>query len=140
MENKPIEIIVRDERGEERVQGGGGSNTGADKTLNNAQSKPNNSKSTASMVATMVAMRSISYATSNVGKWTGNSQNQAAVDFITRATGYAVAFASNVYVGIATVALDSATYAIDYTMELYWNKKQEAQAQARSGGKGGYRR
>ena len=91
-------------------------------------------------VASLVASKTFSYCTSNVGKWTGNSQNQAAVDFITRATGYAVAFASNVYVGIATVALDSATYAIDYTMELYWNKKQEAQAQARSGGKGGYRR
>ena len=140
MENKPIEIIVRDERGEERVQGGGGSNTGADKTLNNTQSKPNNSKSTASMVATMVAMRTVSYATSNIGKWTGNSRNQAAVDSITKATGYAVAFASNIYVGLATVGVDFMTEIANVVYDNYWLNAQAKQAQARTGGKGGYRR
>ena len=75
--NKPIEIIIKDERGEEAVQGGGGSNTNIQPdSMPNQQAKENKKASALQAAAMMVAMRSISYASSNIGKWTGNSRNQ----------------------------------------------------------------
>ena len=77
---------------------------------------------------------------SNIGKWTGNSQYQAMADTVQRGLGYGAAFAANVWVGLATVALDAGTNALDYMYEKHWQDVQTRQAEARAGGKGGYRR
>ena len=106
----------------------------------NQQAKTNKQKSNAAVVSKMIAFRSVSYATSNVGKWTGNKNNQATVNAIKTGIGYATAFAINPLLGAVAVGLDAATYAIDYAYERKWENIRVQQAQARIGGKGGYRR
>ena len=135
-----ITIFIKDQTGgEQKITGGGGSNVSNEK-VNNPSSNENKRHSMLATIATMTAMRSISYVSSNIGKWTGNSQYQAMADTVQRGLGYGAAFAANVYVGLATVALDAGTTAIDYMYERYWQDAQTRQAVARSGGKGGYRR
>lgn len=140
MNNEPIKVIIQDETSQQEVQGGGGANTGTADSLPNQQAQANKSSSAMTSVATMIAMRSISYTTSNVGKWTGNSRNQIMVNNAEKAVGYAAAFAANVYVGIATVALDVGTTAASYIYDNAWNTYSSRQAQAKYGGKGGYRK
>ena len=139
-EGKPIEVIVKDERTQETVQGGGGSNVKTPDSLPNQQAKSNKSTGMALTIGTMIAMRAVSYATSNVGKWTGNSRNQRIVNDATKAVGYAAAFAANVYVGIATVALDVGSTAMNYLFDNYWQQQASEQARAKFGGRGGYRK
>ncbi len=139
--NNEIKVIVKDERSSQEVQGGGGANTGTGgNSLPNQEAQSNKGSHTAQTVATLIAMRSISYTTSNVGKWTGNSRNQVMVNNVEKAVGYAAAFAANVYVGIATVALDVGTTAASYIYDNSWNTYSSKQAQAKYGGKGGYRK
>jgi hypothetical protein len=88
----------------------------------------------------MVAMRSINYVTSNVGKWTGSTRNQQVVNNVKQLIGYGVAFAVNPILGAVTVALDGVTNALDYAYERKWEKIRVEQAQVKTGGKGGYRR
>lgn len=135
-----ITIFIKDQTGgEQKITGGGGSNTNNEK-VNNPSANENKKHTMLATIATMTAMRSISYVSSNIGKWTGNSQYQAAVDVVQRGLGYGAAFAANVWVGLATVALDAGTNALDYMYEKHWQDIQTRQAEARAGGKGGYRR
>lgn len=140
-ENTPIVVTVKDETGTTsvnagNVSGGGSSNN---KPLNQ-QAKTNSSKSMAGVVGTMIAMRSINYVTSNVGKWTGSTRNQQVVNNVKQLIGYGVAFAVNPILGAVTVALDGVTNALDYAYERKWEKIRVEQAQVKTGGKGGYRR
>ena len=107
---------------------------------NTKEAKTNKKQSALVSVAMMVGNRSLSYVTSNVGKWTGNSRNQQAVADVQRVTGYAAAFAANWVLGVATVASDVGFTALDYAWERKQQQYAESQAQARTGGKGGYRR
>lgn len=136
---EPIVVTVKDETGVTTKQTGQTSKADPNKATN-PQAKANKKASTTSVVATMIAMRSINYATSNVGKWTGNKNNQALVNSIKTGISYGVAFAVNPILGAVTVGLDAATYALDYAYERKWEQIRVQQAQARTGGKGGYRR
>lgn len=137
---EPITVIVKDETGTTSVQAGNVANGGSSNKPLNQQAKNNSSKSTAGVIGTMVAMRSINYVTSNVGKWTGNSRNQQTVNNIKQLMGYGIAFAVNPVLGAVSVALDGVTHALDYAYERKWEQIRVEQAQARTGGKGGYRR
>ena len=138
---EPITVIVKDETGtSQSVQAGNVANSGSSNKPLNPQAKNNSSKSTAGVIGTMVAMRSINYITSNVGKWTGNSRNQQAVNNVKQLIGYGIAFAVNPVLGAVSVALDGVTHALDYAYERKWEQIRVEQAQARTGGKGGYRR
>ena len=97
-------------------------------------------KTAGQMIALSVAKRSVSYVTSNIGKWSGNSRNQNAMNNISKVAGYGMALAVNPYLGMAAIAMDGITYALDYAWENKWNQIQEQQAKVRTGGKGGYRR
>ena len=138
--NEPIKVIVQDETGTEKITGAGGGNTGQQTSLLNQQSENNKNKGVAQTIGTLVAMRTVTYATSNVGKWLGNSRYQQAVDVGQKALGYGVAFAANVYVGIATVALDAVTSVADVAFNNYWDDLKTRNLQQKLGGKGGYRR
>jgi hypothetical protein len=137
---EPIVVKVTDERGTTTTQVGNVSNTQASNTALNPQAKNNKQKSKAAVVAKMIALRSVNYATSNVGKRTGNSNNQAIVNNIKQGIGYAVAFSIDPVLGAISVGLDTATYALDYAYERKWEQIRVQQAQVKYGGKGGYRR
>ena len=140
MTNEPIKIIIEDETGTEKVQGGGGANVKQPDSMPNEQASNNKTNSMLVAAGAMVAMRSVSYATSNVGKWTGNSRNQQVVNDVQKGLTYGMAFAANVYLGIATVAFDVGSTAINYAFDYYWQEKASEQARAKFGGKGGYRK
>lgn len=140
MTNEPIKIIIEDQSGTEKVQGGGGANVKQPDSMPNEQASNNKTNSMLVAAGAMVAMRSVSYATSNIGKWTGNSRNQQVVNDVQKGLSYAMAFAANVYVGIATVAFDVGSTAINSAFDRYWQEKASEQARAKFGGKGGYRK
>ena len=140
MTNEPIKVIVQDDTGTEQVGGTGGSNTGQTDSLPNQQAQKNKEKSIGQTVGTLIAMRTISYASSNVGKWLGNSRYQNIVDASQKAIGYGVAFAANPYLGLETVAIDGLTTVGNVAYESYFDAVKSVQMQQRLGGKGGYRR
>lgn len=140
---EPIVITVKDELGTTSTTAGvnGSKNNGSNgQTTLNQQAKTNQSKNNAAVISKMIALRSINYATSNVGKWTGNKQNQAGVNALRTGISYATAMAINPIIGAVAVGLDAATYAIDYWFEEKTQRVQTLELQNRIGGKGGYRR
>ena len=90
-------------------------------------------KSKGVAIAAMVAQRSFSYVTSNIGKWTGNSQNQQKVNNVMQVASLGMLAIINPYVAITSVALSLATTAIDEAYDRKWNIKAVTQAQARAG-------
>ena len=139
-----IEVVIKDQTGQQSVsvpstpkaQG----TTPQDVDKKARQSKDNQKNSALSAAAVMTLSRTASYVTSNVGKWTANSANQNAVNTAGKIVSYAALACVNPYVAIAAVALDAGMSAVDYSIEKHWQDKEQARAEARTGGKGGYRR
>lgn len=93
----------------------------------------NNKKSRSLAIASMVASRSFSYATSNVGKWTGSQRTQQSVNnTMELAQIGAMAFVSPA-MAIATVGMNLATTAFDTAWEQKWDKLKSEQMLARAG-------
>ena len=90
-------------------------------------------KAKGTAVAAMIAQKSFSYVTSNVGKWTGNSARQRQVDNVMQAASLGVLAYINPYIAVASIALNVATTAIDEAYDRKWSQKVAAQAQARAG-------
>ena len=109
-------------------------------TATNDAAKDNAKRSNASVIAKMVAARSVSYATSNVGKWTGNSRNQNLVNNIKTGVTYGESTLTNPVLGLTTMALDFTTTLFDYAYENTMDRYRVEQYNARVGGKGGYRK
>ncbi|MCM1130087.1 MAG: hypothetical protein NC310_00290 [Roseburia sp.] len=84
-------------------------------------------------VASMIAHRSFSYVTSNVGKWTGSNQNQQKVNNVRQLASLGILTYINPYVGIASIALSMATTSLDEAYDRRWSQKTAANAQARAG-------
>lgn len=123
-----VKVTVTDERGQTT------SVTTTNKAPNTAQqagakadpknnsAKENKKSSQGLAVASMVASRSFSYATSNVGKWTGNSRNQDTMNMIQQGVGIGAAAYINPYLAIAMVGIQIGTTAADAA----WTNQQEA--------------
>lgn len=137
---EPIVVTVKDETGTSSTKAGQSSSKQKATTNLNPQAKENNKSSTASTLASLIALRSVNYMTSNVGKWTGNSRNQQTVNNVKQLMGYGMAFAVNPILGLVSVAFDGVTTALDYSYENKWNQIKTEQAKVRTGGTGGYRR
>ena len=139
-----IEVVIKDQTGQQSVnvpstpkaQG----TTPQDVDKKAKQSKDNQKSAALSAVAVMGLSRTASYVTSNVGKWTANSRNQTTVNNVGKLVGYGAMAMANPYLALAAVALDIGTSAIDYSIDKHWQDKEQARAEARTGGKGGYRR
>lgn len=139
-----IEVVIKDQTGQQNVsvpstpkaQG----TTPQDMNKKTKQSKDNQKSAALSAVAVMGLSRTASYVTSNVGKWTANSRNQDTVNTAGKLVGYAAMAYVNPYLALAAVALDIGTSAIDYSIDKHWQDKEAARNEARTGGKGGYRR
>ncbi len=84
-------------------------------------------------IATMLAKQSFSYVTSNVGKWTGNSHNQAMVDNATDLAGLGMMALVNPYIAVAVTAMRIGTTAIDQAWEDRQNRVASERALARQG-------
>ena len=138
---EPIKIQITDDTGTATINGGNVSNNAnnPNKPLNK-DAKDNKKASVLSTASHMIVMRAVNYTTSNIGKWSGNQANQNMVNAVKTMVGYGTAFAINPVLGVVTVALDGLTNVLEYTYENKWNNIKAQQAQARSGGKGGYRR
>lgn len=139
---EPIQVKITDDTGQATISAGNVSNSAINNPNKpiNQNAKSNKQSSVVSTAAHMILMRSISYATSNVGKWTGSSRAQNAVNMVQKGIGYGLAFSANPVLGAVTVTMDGLTTALDFAFEDKWNKIKAEQAQAKSGGKGGYRR
>lgn len=85
-------------------------------------------------VASLVASKTFSYCTSNVGKWTGNSQNQAKVGKAQQAIGVATGFVVNPVLGVAMVGFEIGTTAYD----AYWTNRIEGLRSSRKMLQAGY--
>lgn len=139
-----IEVVIKDQTGQQTVnvpstpkaQG----TTPQDMNKKTKQSKDNQKSAALSAVAVMGLSRTASYVTSNVGKWTANTRNQNIVNNVNKVFGYGAMAMANPYIAIAAVALDIGTTAVDYSINKHWQDKEAARAEARTGGKGGYRR
>lgn len=79
-------------------------------------------------IATMLAKQSFNYATSNIGKWTGNSHNQAMVNNAMDLVSIGVLAFINPGVAIATAAFRIGTTAIDSA----WDRQQQQYASERA--------
>jgi len=136
---EPIKVLLTDDTGTATITTGNVAQNNPNKPINES-AKANKKASMLSTVSHLVAMRAVSYTTSNIGKWTGNTRAQNVINGAKTAVGYGIAFAVNPLLGAVTVGLDGVTTVLDYAYENKWQNIRSAQAQARAGGKGGYRR
>lgn len=138
---EPIKIKITDETGTATINANSvSSNSNNQNKAVNQSAKANQKASVVTTAAHIAVMRSVNYTTSNIGKWTGNQHNQAIVNNMKSVIGYGMAFAVNPILGAVSVAFDGLTYMADYAYEQKWDRIKSQQAQARAGGKGGYRR
>lgn len=90
-------------------------------------------KSMAIAAGTAILTKTIDYTTSNIGKWTGNSQKQQVVNNIKELFGVGMAFAVNPVLGGINLALSVGTRAIDEQWRLQMEQKNLSQLRARNG-------
>ena len=137
----PNEIYVKvlDETSGASDNNAGSSESLTSQTQMRKQSPPssetaNNIRKTKAIgVAAMVGSRSLSYVSSNVGKWTGNSKNQTTANNIQQIVGIGAMAVVSWPVALATVGINMATTAIDTGIEQKWDKRQSQQNLARAG-------
>lgn len=84
-------------------------------------------------IASMVASQTFNYATSNIGKWTGSTQKQTAVNNVTQLANIgSMAFISPM-MAVANVGMNLATTAMDTAYEQKWDRISKENARARAG-------
>lgn len=139
-EKKPIKVILQDDTGSKTMNAGSTGGSTQAQSTGSDQAKANKKSSEIVAAGTFIAMRTVSYATSNVGKWTGSRRNQTIVNNTQRVMGYGMALVTNVWMGLAVIGVDAATSIGNYMFEQSIENKRSQQAQLRIGGTGGYRR
>lgn len=82
----------------------------------------NASKSKATMAAMMVGQQTLSYMTSNIGKWTGSKHTQTQINNASELIGLGIAFYVNPFVGAAMTAIKVGTTMADNFYEDRWEK------------------
>lgn len=78
-------------------------------------------KSAAVILGTQIAKQAVSYASSRVGEWTGNTQTQRLIDLTGQLATYGVAIAVNPAIGLTMLGINVATSSIDY----FYNRSKE---------------
>ena len=90
-------------------------------------------KTKAIAIASMIGSRSLSYISSNVGKWSGNHRNQTTVNNIQQVASLAAMAVASWQIALVTATLSVATNAIDNYHEQKWDNIRAKQEQARAG-------
>lgn len=102
-------------------------------SVNSKDVKENQALSKGLAVATMVGSQAFSYMTSNVGKWTGSTRTQTAINNTMELVSIgAMAFAS-LPMAIACVGVNIAKTAIDTNYEQKWDAYSKEYARKRAG-------
>ena len=84
-------------------------------------------------VATMIAQQTFNYMTSNIGKWTGSTRKQTAINNTMQLVSIgAMAYVSPV-VAVANVGINLATTAMDTAYEQKWDAYSKEYARKRAG-------
>ena len=134
-----IKVVITDERGgQESVSGGATTTTtnGAvtsNKVIKDTKVKENANNSQSLAIASMVASQSFSYMTSNVGKWTGSTRNQTAVNNAMQLVSIGAMAYINPALAVVNVGLNLATTAIDTAYEQKWDSYSKDYARKRAG-------
>lgn len=136
---EPIKVIISDETGREQVEIGTGG-PAPNENVSNKQVKANDKNNMIAAAGTYAAMRTLSFVTSNIGKYTGDQRLQSNINKAKQISSYGVAFATNVYLGAALVALDGASSFADYMWERKWDEIRSQVRMTRNGDLGGFRR
>ena len=136
---QPIKIIIKDETGTKEMPVNNNL-SGNTNSMNTDQAKQNKRSSALVSAGVFVAARTVSYASSNLGKWTGSPQTQVRINNITKLVGYGLALSSNLALGAAVIATDGLFAFNDWRYDRYADEKRSQQAKARNGDLGGYRR
>ena len=142
MTQQPIEVIIRDDTGVENISAGSTASGGTETkgSVDNRQAKANTKNSQFAAAGTYIAMQTFNYVTSNVGKYTGNMNNQTQINNAKRLVGYGMALGSNWALGLAVIAMDGATSIANYMYDRKFDVIRSEQAKRRTGDLGGYRR
>ncbi len=134
-DNARIDLYIHDTNSS--TEGGTESNTPQQAMDNASPSTEQGKKSILQMrgiaTASMVAQGLFNYATSNIGKYTGNSHYQNMVNNIQQGIQLGAMFMVNPYLAIGQVALQGITYALDENFRRRQESVELGQARARAG-------
>lgn len=81
--------------------------------------KVSTAKIAAISAATMVGKQAVSYISSNVGKWTGNSHNQTIVNNVMEVAGLGIVAAQSPFMAVAIAGVKIGTTALETYQEQY---------------------
>ncbi|MCM1556754.1 MAG: hypothetical protein NC087_04390 [Anaeroplasma bactoclasticum] len=90
-------------------------------------------KTAAIAAGVMVGRQAMSYVTSNVGKWTGNSQNQVMANNVMEGMGLIIAAIQSLPLAVAMAGIRIGSTALNNYEENYLDNKRVEQASARAG-------
>ena len=102
-------------------------------SVNSKDVKENKDKSKSLAVASMVGSQAFSYMTSNVGKWTGSTRNQIAINNVMELVSIGAMAYASLPMAIACVGVNIAKTAIDTNYEQKWDAYSKEYAQKRAG-------
>ena len=102
-------------------------------SVNTKESKNNQALSKGIAIATMIGTQAFSYMTSNVGKWTGSTRTQTAVNNALELVSIGAMAYANPLVAVAYVGINIAKTAIDNNYEQKWDSASKEYAKKRAG-------
>lgn len=102
-------------------------------SVNSKDVKENKDKSKSLAVASMVGSQAFSYMTSNVGKWTGSTRNQTAINNVMELVSIGAMAYASLPMAIACVGVNIAKNAIDTNYEQKWDAYSKEYARKRAG-------
>lgn len=102
-------------------------------SVNSKDVKENQALSKGLAVATMVGSQAFSYMTSNVGKWTGSTRSQTAINNVMELVSIGAMAYASLPMAIACVGVNIAKTAIDNNYEQKWDAYSKEYARKRAG-------
>lgn len=133
-----IDVVVKDETGHESTTAIGNNANTPQKAANNVDpknqsAKNNKANSKALAAASMIGSQAFRYVTSNIGKWTGNSRNQTAVNNAMQVVSLGAMTYVNVYAALAVAAIQVGTTVADNYYEQKWQERKANARRLRAG-------
>ena len=102
-------------------------------SVNSKDVKENQALSKGLAVASMIGSQAFSYMTSNVGKWTGSTRNQTAINNVMELVSIGAMAYASLPMAIACVGVNIAKTAIDNNYEQKWDAYSKEYARKRAG-------
>lgn len=136
-----IKVVITDERGSsDNISNTNSSTTPVSSTINTSNGsiksqevKQNQLSSKALASASIIASQAFNYVTSNIGKWTGSTRNQTAVNNMQQLVNTGAMFFVNPMMAVVNVGMNIATTAMDTAFEQKWDANQKEYNRAKVG-------